>query len=254
MTEMEKRSMKSPPQPGSRGDVHPSLGAFRYFAAMKMNREAVECARGYLDIRGGEEDPAAVAEIYAEAEEYGLAALRLELAAGYPGIFGGDDRLEYLYPFAYGSEIDDNSRKRNLPPELVLAVIREESRFDETVESPSGALGLMQIMPRTGEWIGGKLGEGNVSRADLHDPAFNIAAGCWYLRFLLDRSDGSVVAALAAYNAGHGRMRSWKKRFHPAEDPLAALELIGPAETRRYVRRVLGSWTVYEKLASPVSD
>ena len=158
--------------------------------------------------------------------------------------------MEYLYPFIYGSEIDRYSKERDLPPELVLAVIREESRFDEEIVSPAGASGLMQIMPATGEWIGRKIGRPQIGIEDLRDPAFNIEAGCWYLRFLLDRSDESIVAALAAYNAGHGRMGSWKKRFHPHEDPLAALELIGPMETRQYVRRVLDSMAIYSRQAA----
>jgi soluble lytic murein transglycosylase len=153
-----------------------------------------------------------------------------------------------LYPIAFGAEIDAGVGARNLTPELVLAVIREESRFDEYAASPAGARGLMQLMPTTAEWIGRKIGRRRINVNDLDDPGFSIAAGCRYLRFLLDRGNGSIVAALAAYNAGHGRMKSWKSRHGPHIDPIAALELIGPMETRRYVRRVLDSMVAYDRL------
>lgn len=229
----------------------PSLGAFRYFAAENMKVKAARCARAYLATLDKTEKSDCIGTLYSEARESGMESLCLEMAVANSILFAGrGDYIQYLYPFAFGSEIDRCSGKRVLPPELVLAVIREESRFDDTVESHAGAWGLMQIMPSTGEWIGGKIGRKEVTLSDLRDPAFNIEAGCWYLRFLLDRADESIVAALAAYNAGHGRMRSWKKRFHPDRDPLAAIELIGPSETRQYVRRVLDSMAVYGRQTS----
>jgi soluble lytic murein transglycosylase len=233
----------------------PSLEAFRYFAAEKMKSEASDCARSYLAALGSDERGSSIPTLYNEARAAGLENLCLELAAADPGLFPGmKDHLKYLYPFTFGSEIDRGSKERNLPPELVLAVIREESRFDEEIISPAGACGLMQIMPSTGEWIGKKIGRKHIVMQDLRDPGFNIEAGCWYLRFLLDRSDESIVAALAAYNAGHGRMESWKKRYRPHDDPLAALELIGPSETRQYVRRVLESMATYTRLAAGVRE
>ncbi len=240
------------PFPGTGTAVdHPSLGAFRYFAGEGMKLEASDCARGYIAAQEGHDGASGIGIIYREAREAGIESLCLELVVANPDLFAGrDDYIEFLYPFVYGCEIDGGSDKRYLPPEMVLAVIREESRFDENVMSPAGAYGLMQIMPSTGEWIGGKIGRKGVTVSDLRDPGFNVAAGCWYLRFLLDRAEDSIVAALAAYNAGHGRMRSWKKKFRPHRDPLAAIELIGPSETRRYVRRVLDSMAVYEVQAS----
>ncbi len=237
------------PFPGTGGLAgHPSLGAFRYFAGEKMKIDAAACARAYLAYLEKAERNESIGTLYSEALEAGLEGFCLEIAVGHPSLFTGrEDYIEYLYPFAFGSEIDRYCEERALPPELVLAVIREESRFDDTIESHAGAWGLMQIMPSTGEWIGGKVGRKDIGISDLHDPGFNIEAGCWYLRFLLDRADESIVAALASYNAGHGRMRSWKKRYHPDKDPLAAIEMIGPSETRQYVRRVLDSMTAYSR-------
>jgi soluble lytic murein transglycosylase len=244
---MLETTTRTVPFPGSASPTDlPSLGAFRYFAAEKMKVQATGCARVYLAnlVKTGKKD--CTGTLYSEVREGNLEGLCLEMTVDNSSLFAGrEDYMEYLYPFAFGSEIDRYSKEMKLPPELVLAVIREESRFDDAVESHAGAWGLMQIMPSTGGWIGGKVGRKDVTLSDLRDPAFNIEGGCWYLRFLLDRSDESIVAALASYNAGHGRMRSWKKRSHPDRDPFAAIELIGPSETRQYVRRVLDSMAAY---------
>ena len=248
---MEVATRKEPfPSIGTMVDHH-SLGAFRYFTGEGNKAAAADCARGYLTTIEGQDSTNGIGIIYREARKAGLESLCLELAVANRDLFDGrEDYIEFLYPFAFGHEVDEGSDKQRLPPEMVLAVIREESRLDENVMSPAGAWGLMQIMPSTGEWIGGKFGRRDISESDLRDPGFNIAAGCWYLRFLLDRAEGSIVAALAAYNAGHGRMRTWKKKFRPHTDPLAALELIGPSETRRYVRRTLDSMEAYGRQTS----
>jgi soluble lytic murein transglycosylase len=240
---------RTEPFPGTGNPpYHPSLGAFRYFAVSGLKSRAAECATVYVDRLDSTARAACLGTIYEEAREAGLESLCLRLAVDNTGLFAGrEDYIEFLYPFAYGTVIDRYSSERRLPPELVLAVIREESRFDETVMSPAGAWGLMQVMPSTGEWIGGKLGRKDIDVSDLLDPDFNVEAGCWYLRFLLDRADESIVGTLAAYNAGHGRMRAWKKKFSPHRDPMAAIELIGPSETRQYVRRVLDSMSSYSR-------
>jgi soluble lytic murein transglycosylase len=243
VTGLERTTRTSLPPRESTQACHEAFDAFRYFAGEGLREEATGCARDYLELRG------CVTDIYGEAREAGIEDLCLEIAASCPEIFG-ERYLEYLYPFAYGREIDREASRYAIPAEMVLAVIREESRFGETALSPAGAHGLMQIMPSTGEWIGPKIGWKNVAVEDLQDPDFNISAGCWYLRFLLDRADDSIVAALASYNAGHGRMKKWKKNFRPRSDPLAALELIGPNETRRYVRRVLDTMSAYSRQAT----
>jgi soluble lytic murein transglycosylase len=80
---------------------------------------------------------------------------------------------------------------------------------------------------------------------ELRDPACSVAMGSRYLAYLLDRFDGSLVAALAAYNGGEGRMSRWRKQFDPAADPMVAMELIGLRETRLYVGKVLETLCFY---------
>ena len=100
----------------------------------------------------------------------------------------------------FGSIIYNEAKKNDLPPELVAAVVKAESRFKPTARSGVGAVGLMQLMPRTGKWLGAR---------DLTNPVQNITAGAKYLRYLHDRFDGNSVKAIAAYNAGEGNVRKF---------------------------------------------
>jgi soluble lytic murein transglycosylase len=160
------------------------------------------------------------------------------------------DRLRFLYPVAYADLVARESAAAGIPPELVLAVMREESRFNCYATSRSGAEGLMQLLPATARWIARRSGPQQGFAERLSDPAFNVAIGCRYLDYLLERFDGSLVGALAAYNGGENKMAGWKKSFDPNQSPLIALEMIGPAETRGYVVKVLESMLLYRSFTS----
>lgn len=116
----------------------------------------------------------------------------------------------------FGSLIYREAKKNNIRPELIAAVVQAESRFSPTARSGRGAIGLMQIVPRTGRWMGAR---------DLMNPQQNIAAGAKYLRYLHERFDGNETKVIAAYNAGEGNV----KRFGGVP-PFN--------ETRNYVSRV----------------
>jgi hypothetical protein len=98
----------------------------------------------------------------------------------------------------FGSIIYKEAKKNNLRPELVAAVIQQESRFKPTARSGAGAQGLMQLVPRTGRWMGAR---------NLMNPVENIAAGAKYLKYLHERFDGNETKVIAAYNAGEGNVR-----------------------------------------------
>jgi soluble lytic murein transglycosylase-like protein len=98
----------------------------------------------------------------------------------------------------FGGIIFSEAMKNNLAPELVAAVVHAESKFNATARSGSGAIGLMQLVPKTGRWMGAR---------DLTNPAQNVAAGAKYLRYLNDRFDGDQQKMIAAYNAGEGNVR-----------------------------------------------
>lgn len=98
----------------------------------------------------------------------------------------------------FGSLIYKEAKKNDIRPELIAAVVQAESRFKPTARSGAGAIGLMQLVPRTGRWMGAR---------DLTNPAQNIAAGAKYLAYLSDRFDGNETKIIAAYNAGEGNVK-----------------------------------------------
>jgi hypothetical protein len=98
----------------------------------------------------------------------------------------------------FGQLIYQEAKKNSLPPELLAAVVHAESRFLPNARSQSGAIGLMQLVPRTGRWLGAR---------DLTNPQQNITAGAKYLRYLTDRFKGDPESVIAAYNAGEGNVR-----------------------------------------------
>jgi hypothetical protein len=116
----------------------------------------------------------------------------------------------------FGGIIYSEAKKNDLPPELVAAVVHAESKFVPTARSNRGAVGLMQLVPKTGRWLGA---------SNLSDPAQNIQAGTKYLRYLTDRFGGDQQKAIAAYNAGEGSVRRFGG-VPPFE------------ETRNYMERV----------------
>ncbi|MGF1611936.1 MAG: lytic transglycosylase domain-containing protein [Kiloniellales bacterium] len=132
---------------------------------------------------------------------------------------------------------------------LVLAVIRQESAFDGGAISHAGARGLMQIMPATAKRLAQQLRMSYSQDKLVNDPAFNLKLGRTYLSQLLKRFDGSAALALAAYNAGPGRVQSWiRQNGDPRDqkvDPVQWIEQIPFSETRNYVMRVLESLVVY---------
>ena len=161
------------------------------------------------------------------------------------GGWGGGER-SYIYPFEYRSYIETSAESRRTDPFLVAAVIKHESKFEPRARSDGGALGLMQLMPATAEWIARQLGE-PFTEEYLYDPALNIRYGVWYLAELEREFGGNDILALAAYNAGRGNVRDWMERFHWTQQ-FDEIEAIPYPETRFYVRRVLEDREQYKRL------
>ncbi len=136
-----------------------------------------------------------------------------------------------------------------IDPALALGIIRQESSFDGSTVSPVGARGLMQLMPATATLVARKLGlPANIPALTL-DPHYNIRLGTAYLRGLLDQFGGSVPLAVAAYNAGPGRVQEWlASNGDPrgdGTDMIDWIELIPFNETRNYVQRVIENLAIY---------
>ena len=134
--------------------------------------------------------------------------------------------------------------------EMVLAIARRESEFDPGVRSGAGALGLMQVMPATGQRMAREIGASRHSNGRmLSDWQYNAQLGAKYLSLMSGEFDGNVVLMSAAYNAGPGRPSDWIRRFgdpRRAEiDVIDWVEMIPFRETRNYVMRVSESLPVY---------
>lgn len=146
-----------------------------------------------------------------------------------PGIFSSVHRLNeairrefFASSVPYGSTIHAKAQKYGVDPALVAAVVETESRFRPNARSRVGARGLMQLMPKTGRWLGA---------SNLNDPEQNLDAGVKYLKYLQNRFDGNLKKTIAAYNAGEGNVKRYNgvPPFH---------------ETRSYVKKVMSR---YEK-------
>jgi len=133
---------------------------------------------------------------------------------------------------------------------LVHALIRQESGFDQHAKSPSGAQGLMQLMPATAREVAKKNNVRYNYKKLTQDPQYNIFLGANYLAHLLKRYDGAYVLAIAAYNAGPSRVNRWIKEFgDPRQeniDMITWVERIPIYETRNYVQRVLEGLYMYQ--------
>jgi soluble lytic murein transglycosylase len=136
--------------------------------------------------------------------------------------------LRARYPLEYEQVVRSYADERGLDPAVVAAMIYAESRFHPDARSEAGAIGLMQILPETGEFIARSTGGEDFVVADLRNPDLNVRYGTWLLAHLLDRYGGDLRLALAAYHAGAGNVDEW----------LSAGSEIAFPETRAYVDEV----------------
>ncbi len=136
-----------------------------------------------------------------------------------------------------------------IDPAVTLGLNRQESSFDIGAVSPAGARGLMQLMPFTARAVARQVGVGTSLVSLTADPAHNMRLGTTYLQQMLDRFDGSLPLAVAAYNAGPHRVDQWLgENGDPRAgqiDMLDWIELIPFGETRNYVQRVLENVVIY---------
>jgi soluble lytic murein transglycosylase len=134
---------------------------------------------------------------------------------------------------------------------LVMAVAYQESRFNPTVVSSAGAVGLLQLCPTTAAEEAKRLGVRH-SESKLYDPTHNLLLGSSHLSYLLNNFESSYILTLAAYNAGPDPVERWLKEFGDPRrgdvDIIDWVELIPYAETRNYVMRVLENITIYRSL------
>lgn len=152
--------------------------------------------------------------------------------------------LAIRFPVAHEEIINEQAAETQLPATLIYAIARQESAWESDARSSAGAMGLMQLLPATAKETASKAGIKH-SKSDLFLPQHNIALGSRYIGELLQQFDNNRVPAIAAYNAGPGRVNRWLKN---SERQLAHdiwIEVIPFNETRKYVQNVLSYAVIY---------
>jgi len=160
---------------------------------------------------------------------------------------------ESLYPLYYEDVIRERALEYEIDPLLVLAMIREESRFNSWNESVAGARGLMQIIFSTGEWIAQKLNVEDFNDEMLFDPEVNIDLGCWYIYYLTERFSNDSVLVISGYNAGPGTTSKWLKQYDRS-DLDNFVENVPYSETREHIKKVMKSYQMYKRLTQVLSE
>ena len=156
---------------------------------------------------------------------------------------------KFRYPLIYKDTVVKACKKNNVPPWLVMGLIRQESRFNKEIRSSAGAIGLMQILPRTAREIYNK----KKGELDLTSSTQNIHLGTKYLSKLLKQFNSSIPLSLAAYNAGPSRAKKWYAvRSKNNTSPAMFIESIPFKETREYVQTVIISSAIYEELFADI--
>jgi soluble lytic murein transglycosylase len=220
--------------------AHPAIRRAEALRAAAQD-ELAELELLFLQERLGEIDARALLA-YARDNDY--PAVQLALASRLGGSRANGLPLP-LYESSYPVvDIADGDIDRA----LLLALIRQESRFKAKAKSHAGARGLMQIMPGTAAFVTGDRSlYRRKNRDQLLDAELNLEIGQTYLTMLLgpDYFDGSLVHALAAYNGGPGNVRRWRRELKDVQDPLLFIESLPAPETRGYVHKVMANLWIY---------
>ena len=155
--------------------------------------------------------------------------------------------LKYFYPKRYEEIVNKYQTEYNVDANLIYAVIKAESNFNNEAESTQGAIGLMQLMENTAKDVANKNGielDGENIRECLLNEDTNINIGTKYLQTLIDRYH-NIEVALAAYNAGIGTVDGWIERGIISADG-SDIENIPYRETNNYVRKILRDYRIYQ--------
>jgi len=180
---------------------------------------------------------------YARENDYPAAQLAL---ANRLGTQLGTGLPVSLYESSY--PVLPTSEDLSLDRALLLALIRQESRFKARAKSHAGARGLMQIMPQTAAFVSGDRSfSKRYGRDQLLDAETNLVLGQKYLGLLMSEKyfNKNLILALAAYNGGPGNVRRWHRELEDVNDPLLFIESLPAPETRGYIHKVMTNLWIY---------
>ncbi len=162
------------------------------------------------------------------------------------GRTGHLDDLELRFPLAFHEPVVRQAQQQAIDPAWVFAVMRQESAFSPDAHSPAGAMGLMQLLPRTARQVARKTNTRYRSHRQLYNADLNIRLGSAYLRRLLDQLDEHPALATAAYNAGPHRVKKWLPENSDMPSDVW-IESVPFRETRNYLKRVFAYTAIYEQ-------
>lgn len=163
--------------------------------------------------------------------------------------WGYDKYERAAYPVKYEEYVTKYAAEYDLQSSLIYAIIRTESRFDPNAVSAAGAKGLMQLMEVTYDWTQSQFSGEPEPIERIFDPEVNIRCGCKYLQYCFSKFE-DTQAAIAAYNAGVGRVSGWLADSRYSDDGIT-LKAIPIEETRNYVEYVLEAQAIYQRLYQP---
>ena len=154
-----------------------------------------------------------------------------------------------FFPRKYKQIVEQAASIYRVDPNLIYAVIKQESKFNKNAVSKSSAKGLMQIMDSTAQDVVNNIASIDVSSYDLYDPYTNILIGTKYLSYLINYYDGNYYLALTAYNAGLGKVDIWTNSSYNNYSTYSSLiNVIEYEETRGYLTSVIKNYSYYTKL------
>ncbi len=194
---------------------------------------------------------AEIAHIYQESGQYHRALQTLKRA--YPSYFSLDlpqlprSFWESLFPRPYWTDLKRSAGDNGLDPYLVASLIRQESEFNPGAVSRANAVGLMQLLPGVGKKLAKETKLRGFNYNMLLNPEVNLRLGTRYFRHMLDKYDGTVEYALAAYNAGSDRVGDWREHSKFRDVP-EFVESIPFTETREYVQAIVRNAALYRRL------
>ena len=203
------------------------------------------------DEEGGTWAPPEMARVYQDIGRYDRAIEIMKHST--PNYFAVDlpdlprPYWEALFPKAYWADLRKYSLLNGLDPYLVASLIRQESEFNALALSRANAVGLMQLLPKTGKTVAKQVKLKRYSAPQLYTPAVNLQLGTRYFKDMVDKYNGQFEYALAAYNAGTDRVADWLGQGH-YRDPQEFVESIPFTETREYVQAILRNANVYRQL------
>lgn len=152
--------------------------------------------------------------------------------------------VRQFYPLRYEQSIGYYANQFNVDPFLICAIIKAESNFKKNVISNKGAIGLMQLTPKTAEWVCKQI-KHKYNYNELFNPDINILIGSWYIKYLINYYNNDIKLAVAAYNGGMANVNKWIKAnnaitIEPGDIPFK--------ETSHFVKRVFKNYEIYKKL------